>query len=252
MKPSPLLCTLEEKPRLEAANALEQLDYLHYVVVTCARREIRKSDVLQLQQLAVARIFPCGGQLRSARFDVTVPDSGHKPPSAASVEGHLDDLLRVLNDKKLPALDRAAIALWRFNWIHPFPGGNGRTARALSYLVLCMDLGRMLPGVPTIPNLIAERRDHYIDALRAVDAAARALKVESLYDVLAAAEALVPMRSFMRRVVQLQMAFGASAELMKSKGPAAQLLGLGLHVIATLVDIHEEGRRRQEPAPTSR
>ncbi len=52
-----------------------------------------------------------------------------------------------------------------------------------------MDLGRMLPGFSTMPNLIADWRDHYIDALREVDAAARALNVESLYDVVARAPA---------------------------------------------------------------
>lgn len=244
MRPSPLLCTPEEKPKLEAANALEQLDYLQYIVVTLGRRDIRRSDVLKLQELAVACIFPCGGQLRDARFDVTVPDSKHQPPPAASVELHLDDLLRVLNDKQRPALDRAAIALWRFNWIHPFPGGNGRTARALAYLVLCMDLGRMLPGVPTMPNLIADRRDHYIDALREVDAAARALGVESLHEVVTNPAALEPMRSFVRRVAQLQMAYGVSSELLKSKRPMAQLLGTGFLLVSTFLD-QQEARRRK-------
>ncbi|MBL8221394.1 MAG: Fic family protein, partial [Bryobacterales bacterium] len=30
--------------------------------------------------------------------------------------------------------------MWRLNWIHPFFGGNGRTARSASYLVLCASL----------------------------------------------------------------------------------------------------------------
>lgn len=71
------------------------------------------------------------------------------------------------------ALDRAAYALWRFNWIHPFAGGNGRSARALSYLVICVDMGLVPPGLPQLPTLIYERRRDYVEALRAADASER-------------------------------------------------------------------------------
>lgn len=102
----------------------------------------------------------------------------------------------------------------------------------------------MLPGVPTMPKLIADRRDHYIDALREVDAAARALGVESLQDVVENPTALEPMRSFVRRVANLQMAYGASSELMKSKRPMAQLLGTGLLLLSAFLDQQEAGRRK--------
>jgi Fic family protein len=43
-------------------------------------------------------------------------------------------------------LERAGYALWRFNWVHPFRGGNGRTSRAVAYLIVCMAEQMMLPG----------------------------------------------------------------------------------------------------------
>ena len=61
--------------------------------------------------------------------------------------------------------------MWRVNWIHPFFGGNGRTARALAYLVLCARLGFPLPGTKTIPDLIVEDRQPYYQALRSADEA---------------------------------------------------------------------------------
>jgi Fic family protein len=72
---------------------------------------------------------------------------------------------------KRSALERAAYALWRLNWIHPFAGGNGRTSRAVAYLILCAEDGAMMPGKPTMPSLIHQNRREYITALRACDAA---------------------------------------------------------------------------------
>jgi Fic family protein len=63
----------------------------------------------------------------------------------------------------------ASYLMWRTNWIHPFFGGNGRTARAVSYLILSARLGFVLPGTPTIPELIVSRRNAYLNALQVAD-----------------------------------------------------------------------------------
>ncbi|MGH7063034.1 MAG: Fic family protein [Stellaceae bacterium] len=65
----------------------------------------------------------------------------------------------------------AAYVMWRINWIHPFDDGNGRTARAASYLALCVKVRNRLPGKPTIPDLIAGNKNPYYRALEAADAA---------------------------------------------------------------------------------
>jgi Fic family protein len=63
----------------------------------------------------------------------------------------------------------AAYVMWRLNWIHPFDDGNGRTSRAVSYLIMCMKLGYPLPGTNTIPDQIAANKQPYYDALEAAD-----------------------------------------------------------------------------------
>jgi len=63
--------------------------------------------------------------------------------------------------------------MWRLNWIHAFVDGNGRTTRAVSYYVLCARLGFQIPGVTTLPELIARDKFRYYDALDAADAAAK-------------------------------------------------------------------------------
>lgn len=65
----------------------------------------------------------------------------------------------------------SAYLLWRTNWIHPFDDGNGRTARAISYAVLCILPGYELPGTKTIPEQIANDKNPYYKALEAADEA---------------------------------------------------------------------------------
>ena len=54
----------------------------------------------------------------------------------------------------------------RLNNIHPFINGNGRTARAACYFVLCLKSGGWLSGDPILPELIRQNRDEYVEALQ--------------------------------------------------------------------------------------
>jgi Fic family protein len=65
----------------------------------------------------------------------------------------------------------ASYGLWRLNWIHPFIEGNGRTARAVCYYLLCVRNGALLRGKKIVPERIRENRDPYVAALRAADQA---------------------------------------------------------------------------------
>lgn len=168
---APLICDPAEKSSIETANGVEQLDYITGLVTFYRIENIRESHVLKLHQLAVHGVFPCGGTYRDALSRVHIGGSDHRIPEPAMVLGHVRELLDHLNDTResQSALYRAAYALWRFNWIHPFRGGNGRTSRALTYLIVCMDMGAMLPGDVTVPSLIFKRRDDYVSALQAAD-----------------------------------------------------------------------------------
>ena len=66
----------------------------------------------------------------------------------------------------------SSYVLWRLNHIHPFINGNGRTARAACYFVLCLKAGSWLGGNPILPELLRKNRGEYIKALQDVDAAA--------------------------------------------------------------------------------
>tara|TARA_R110002073_G_scaffold329479_2_gene511968 strand:- start:11809 stop:12429 length:621 start_codon:yes stop_codon:yes gene_type:complete len=172
----PLQCAPAEKAQLETNNGVEQLDYIADLVTNYKIEHVRESHLLGLHGIAVSSIYPCGGHYRDALAQVYIEGSKHKVPEPALVPKYVTDLIEYLNSEEAheqSAVHRAAYALWRFNWIHPFKGGNGRTARAMSYLILCMDIGAMIPGDVTVPSLIYKRRDGYVAALQVADAGVR-------------------------------------------------------------------------------
>jgi Fic family protein len=95
------------------------------------------------------------------------------------------------------ALDAAAFALWRINWVHPFRNGNGRTARAFCYACLNARLGVMLPGTTTVIDQIMLTRPDYEAAIRVADQAAAADPK---------ARDLVQMKAYLDGLLQIQAA----------------------------------------------
>lgn len=88
------------------------------------------------------------------------------PPPADRVMALLDDLCAFCNSDDLPAVAQAAIAHAQFETIHPFVDGNGRTGRALIYLVL-RRRGLALNTLPPISLVLASRPRDYLGGLAA-------------------------------------------------------------------------------------
>jgi Fic family protein len=127
---------------------------------------------------------------------VVITGAQHTPPHHGEVPDLVDQMCLYVNSNwnKTP-VHLASYVMWRMNWIHPFFGGNGRTARATSYLILCARLGFKLPGTLTIPEQIVAKREPYFNALQAADIAWQAgivnlTDMESLLESLLAAQLL--------------------------------------------------------------
>jgi Fic family protein len=103
---------------------------------------------------------------------VKISESAHQPPDAFLVAEEVAALCDYVNEHwdDKDGVHLSAYVLWRLNWIHPFADGNGRTARAISYVILCTRLDGLLPGSPTIPEQIADDKPPYYSALEAADA----------------------------------------------------------------------------------
>jgi Fic family protein len=160
---------------LEVANGLRQYQLVVDMVATFTDPErpfrLRPSHIQSLHRVALAGLSGYAGNWRPA--SVGIEGSKHLPPDAFEVATRIEEFCDYINDKwpeKSP-IHLAAYAMWRMNWIHPFTDGNGRTSRAVSYLVLCVRLGYLLPGHLTIPDQIEADKTPYYKALEAADMA---------------------------------------------------------------------------------
>src|SRR5580698_3475860 len=159
--------------RKESFNTVEQFRAVADMVETYLHPErpfkLRPSHFLHLHRIALDGISAYAGNWRPAGIEIG--DSKHKPPGAFEVPERIEELCDYINEMwsvKSP-LHLAAYAMWRLNWIHPFTDGNGRTSRAISYMLLCIRLGTLLPGKLTIPEQIEKDKGPYYKALEAAD-----------------------------------------------------------------------------------
>lgn len=172
----------EEIAFCEARNGLRQFDHLASLVdlqttKKSARFRLRPSTIMELNRYAVDGLMVAPGSFR--RGEIKISNANHTPPSAEDVPRLIDDMCEYVEDNwSKSAVHLSGYVLWRLNWIHPFRDGNGRTARAVSYLVLCARLGYRLPGTTTIPERIAATKGDYYTALEKADEAWKRSQVD--------------------------------------------------------------------------
>lgn len=95
----------------------------------------------------------------------------YTPPEWEKVESFVDSFFNNLTAIWLnqSAAEIGAFCLWFVNWVHPFKNGNGRTARAFCYACLSLKMGYVLPGEPTLIDLLMRDAAPYYAALRVAD-----------------------------------------------------------------------------------
>lgn len=130
---------------------------------------LRPSAILHLHRVALDGINSYAGNYRPA--GVEIEGSEHAPPGAHLVPELIEELCDYVNENwdSETAIHLSAYVMWRLNWIHPFSDGNGRTARAVSYVILSVRLGERLPGTNTIPEQVSTDKQPYYRALEAAD-----------------------------------------------------------------------------------
>lgn len=173
-----LIADPRTRAEAEARNGLRQFDLGLRIIDDALNKapafRWRPSTIQALHREALQGISEFAGNWRPA--GVGIEGSKHEPVGAHLVPEQIEAFCDYLNEHiaDRSALNLAAYTMWRLNWIHPFSDGNGRTSRIFSYVVLCVKLGYVLPGVMTIPDQIVANRKPYFDALESADRAWKA------------------------------------------------------------------------------
>lgn len=158
--------------RLLERNLIRQYDLLANCIEIGLKQgpfSLDKYVLWALNHTAVSNISQFGGRFREEPIYV----GDHIPPHFDLVSDLMDRFISFIHENwdNLTATQLAAYGLWRLNWIHPFIEGNGRTARAVCYYLLCVKYGGLLRGGKIVPERIRENRPPYYAALKAADRA---------------------------------------------------------------------------------
>jgi Fic family protein len=129
---------LEEGRELVASDTRstrEVLNYfagLRYVEKQAKKRVIRHEDLFKLHRILAESVMDQG--LAGSYRTIQVRVGRHSPPRAVDVSGLMFELLEWWNKQstELSPVISSAILHYRFEDIHPFADGNGRTGRALA------------------------------------------------------------------------------------------------------------------------
>lgn len=156
---------------LEIANLNRQYDFLRSIVTAAVavQRPFLSTHVLKaLNFQAITCLHTNAGEYRPCPVTVGT----YTPPEHYRVQALMDDFVNFVNRywETLDPVVLASLIIWKLNHIHPFINGNGRTARAACYYVLCVKAGGWLPGTPILPELLQRDRDEYVKALQHADA----------------------------------------------------------------------------------
>ena len=129
---------LEEGRELSAPAPRHQREVLNYfaalrfVAKNADKTTIRHADVLALHRIVAAGVMDQGEAGKYRTIGVRIGD--YLPPAADAVSGLMFELLTWWNElaRELSPILSSAILHYRFEAIHPFADGNGRTGRALA------------------------------------------------------------------------------------------------------------------------
>lgn len=149
---------------------INYLAALRYVEGRPSQARITEQDILRLHEMIAAEVMNQGqaGSYRKARVRV----GRYVPPPPHEVPGLMAEVLEWWNERStelVPVLS-SAIIHYRFEAIHPFADGNGRTGRVLALWEL-HQRGFDSHHIFSVDEYYWENRSRYYAALEAVDRA---------------------------------------------------------------------------------
>ena len=161
--------------QVEGANGRRHYGFLSSMIIAAVATQklwVSESLIKAINFHAIVGLHPEAGQYRL----VDVSAAGHSKqvyPRSYKVAPMMEDFVNSLNRcwESWEVTRLAARALWAINYIHPFINGNGRTARAVCYFIICVKSGGLLLGTTIVPEILRAElfQTAYIEALQRAD-----------------------------------------------------------------------------------
>lgn len=128
-------------------------------------------DLLKAHGLMTKGLVERSGKFRNCNVGVVdgLGNVVHMAPPFVNVPSLVDDLFTWLADSEDPVLIKSCVFHYEFEFIHPFPDGNGRTGR-LWQTALLGSWRNEFYGAP-VENIIWAHQQEYYQAIRASTAA---------------------------------------------------------------------------------
>lgn len=160
--------------RKKPVNRSEQMVKNNYDALTYALERL-ESPITEETIIEIARIVTrdaSEAQVDGYRTERVVVGGAsgvvYAPPDADRIEGMMRELIAFISDSELHPILKACAAHFYLVYVHPFADGNGRTARALSYMML-LQSGYDFFRYFSISNIVANERGRYYRAMLNVE-----------------------------------------------------------------------------------
>ena len=146
--------TIDKKPLKDHLEAVGHKDAFLYVQELVKDKvPFSEAIIKQIHTLVLMDRPEDRGIYR--RIPVRIMGAYHMPPESVVVPEQMENLAAEFDNKKLHPIESAALFHLKFEGVHPFVDGNGRTGR------LIMNLFLMQNGYPPINVKFADRRRYY-------------------------------------------------------------------------------------------
>jgi len=165
--------TIDKKPLKEHLEATQHRDAFYYVCDLVSKKTRLTEETIKEIHSIILNDRPADrGVYRSA--PVRILGSTHIPPNYVKIPTLMQELVSWYESQSLNTVKKIAELHIRFECIHPFIDGNGRTGRLLANLEL------MKAGYPPVDIKFADRKEYY-DSLSEYDTTNKTERFERMF-----------------------------------------------------------------------
>ena len=160
----------------EPKNKSEQMVRNNYDALTYVlehlEEPVTEDIIIQIARIVTrsAAEVPVNGYRESQVYVSRQNGPVYTPPEASAVPGLMKQLIVFIQTSPLHPVLKACIAHFYLVYVHPFGDGNGRTARALSFMMLIQS-GYDFFRYFSISDIVVQERGKYYRSMRCVEEA---------------------------------------------------------------------------------